>query len=31
MLEVTQKNYAHMQMKINFCPICGRRLEDDHV
>ena len=27
-LEVSQKNFAHMKVKINFCPICGRKLED---
>nr|DAJ74867.1 MAG TPA: zinc-ribbon containing domain protein [Caudoviricetes sp.]DAL52068.1 MAG TPA_asm: zinc-ribbon containing domain protein [Caudoviricetes sp.] len=27
-LEVTQKRFAHMTVKIIFCPICGRRLED---
>lgn len=26
-LEVSQKNFAHLTVKINFCPMCGRKLE----
>ena len=26
-LEVSQRSSARMNIKINFCPVCGRRLE----